>query len=148
MEPLVLPLTVDGTLKTAGLRDTKAGEESGTVLRAKVWLAPKFALNSKHLELLLEMMGQMGNTHARKVAAAITRLDLREAFPLRVHLPLPLTVWAQITCTDFKLLDANREHSEHGGLPADWFTVPQSYEKRDSSVEEYLAGPGGDYGGF
>ena len=34
MEPLVLPLTVDGTLKTAGLRDTKAGEESGTVLYA------------------------------------------------------------------------------------------------------------------
>ena len=119
------------------------------MLRAKVWLAPKFALNAEHLELILEMMGQMGNTHARKVAEAITRLELREAFPLRVHLPLPLTLWAQISCTDFKLLSAD---DEHGGLPADWFTVPQSYEKRESSVDEYLAGPSyGDeaiYGGF
>ena len=105
------------------------------MLRARVWLAPTFALSAAHLELLLEFMGRMGSRHASRVAAAISGWDMGSAFPIRVHLPLPLTLWAQISCTDFRRLDASAS-----GLPDDWFDVPADYERKDASVKDYLHG--------
>lgn len=58
---------------------------------------------------------------------------------MALDLPLPLTMWAQISCTDFRKLDA----ASRARLPADWFDIPESYEQRVTSVNEYLQGGGG-----
>ena len=57
--------------------------------------------------LLLDVIG-VASKRARKLRLALDRLDsaLRHAFPMKLHIPLLLTVWASVTCTSYKPLDA------------------------------------------
>ena len=113
-------------------------EESGTLLRARLWLAPDFPLNAAHFALLLELFA-VASKRARRARAALLRWQLRDAFPVKLYLPLLLTVWAQITCTHFEPL------SDGGAsLPAGYFDVPLGFEIKDASLDSVATELGAD----
>ena len=143
VEAVTLPVTWDGTLKSAGLRH-EAQDEAGTLLRARVWLAPHFALTRAHFELVLDLMARMGQDYARRFRDALGGMDLGLAFPVKVHLPLPLTIWGQIACTHFEHLDADAAARLAG---SSWFDVPEDYERRATNPLE-LASEVEDFGGL
>ena len=91
----------------------------------------------------LKLLALMFYERVRKVQAAMAAWELREAFPMKLHVPLLLTVWASITCTSYKPLDA-------ASLPAGWFDVPDEYTRKESSpekvAEEMGLGTGGGMG--
>ena len=129
--PVVLPVNTDGALKAVGLRKQQQ-EESGSVLRARLWLAPQFPLNAQHFSLLLGIIAVASKKVAR-AQAAIRRWQMRDAFPMKLHLPLFLTVWASVTCSGYKPLS-------EADLPASsWFDVPGEYERRESKLENVAA---------
>ena len=66
---------------------------------------------------------------------------LTEAFPMRLHMPLLLTVWAQISCSDYKPLDG-------ASLPPGWMEVPSGYRREVGDPEKVLFGDDGGFGGM
>ena len=89
-----------------------------------------FDLTAQHFLLLLDVMG-VASRRARQVQQAIAAWDMDEAFPMRIHLPLLLTVWAQVTCTEYRRLDKR-------SLPDGWLSVPKDYERKVADVEAVL----------
>ena len=53
---------------------------------------------------------------------------------MKLHLPLLLTVWAQVVCTDYKPLDAE-------SLDPGWFDVPEAYERKEADPYKAMLGP-------
>jgi len=120
-EAVVLPMSWDGALKASGLRESKKGEsEPGSLVRARMWLASAFPLTARHFLLVLDVIAVVSSS-ARKLQKALKGWQWSDAFPMKLHVPLMLTVWAQVSCTAFKPLDA-------ASLPDDWFGVPDEYE--------------------
>jgi len=129
-EAVVLPTSWDGALKSVGMRDKGGADEAGTLVKAKLWLAPDFALNGRHFLMLLDVIA-VASRRARKVQRAVGGWAMREAFPMKLHVPLLLTVWAQVSCTAYKPLDG-------ASLPDGWLSVPDEYERKTADPESVL----------
>ena len=127
----MLPTSWDGMLKTTGLRERDCNE-SGTVVRARMWLAPNFPLNASHFLLLLDIIA-VASRRVRKAQAALNQWQMRDAFPIKLHIPLLITVWAQISCTAYKPLDP-------ASVPPGWFGVPAEYERCTADPESMIPG--------
>jgi len=135
-ELMQVPISYDDLMKMNGVRPKEDNE--GSRLRAKVWLAREFPLSLDHMRLLLDVIA-VANKSAAKVSAALGNFSDRDAFPMKVHVPLLLSLYAQLGCTDFEPNGCQK-------LPPGWFDVPADYEEvspdkvLDSLLSSSLAG--------
>ena len=123
------------------MRQRDNPEESGSWLRARVWLAPSFPLNVQHMLLLLEVIATANKT-ARRVMAALQVWRDTEAFPMKVHMPLMLSIFAQLACSGYAPCTA-------ADAPDSCFELPADYEEKDLSdiLAESVGVEGGADGG-
>jgi hypothetical protein len=100
-ELLQIPVTYDDLMKSVGVRDRQHPSDDGSRLRAKLWLAKDFPLNVEHMQLLLDVIAHANGT-ARRMSAVLERWRERDVFPMKVHVPLLMTLYAQLICSDYR----------------------------------------------
>ena len=122
-ELLHLPVSYDDLMVSAGMRQRDDPEAQGSWLRARVWLAPKFPLNVQHMLLLLEVIATANKT-ARRMMAALQVWRDTEAFPMKVHMPLMMSIFAQLVCSGYAPCTA-------ADAPDSCFELPADYKERD-----------------
>lgn len=122
-ELLQLPVSYDDLMRTSGVRQRDDPETQGSWLKARVWMAERFPLNVGHMLLLLEVIATANKT-ARRVMAALEAWRQTEAFPMKVHAPLMMTVFAQLACSRYAPCTA-------ADAPDGWFEVPGGYLQQD-----------------
>jgi hypothetical protein len=122
-ELLQLPVSYDDLMRTSGVRQRDDPETQGSWLKARVWMAERFPLNVGHMLLLLEVIATANKT-ARRVMAALEAWRQTEAFPMKVHAPLMLTVFAQLACSRYAPCTA-------ADAPDGSFEVPAGYLQQD-----------------
>ena len=141
-ELLELPISYDDLMRSARVRQRDDPEAArGSWLRARVWLAPRFPLNVQHMLLLLEVIATANKT-ARRMMAALQVWRDTEAFPMKVHMPLMLSVFAQLVCSAYAPCTA-------ADAPDSCFELPADYEEKDLSdiLAESMGVEGGAHGG-
>ena len=122
----------------------KAG--GGRTLRARLWMARGFPMRLAQLVPLLEVVGA-ANRRLAKVAAFLRTHDdaaLLGLFPVRLQVPLLLTVHAAVGVADFRELPPGE------APPPAFFAVPDAYARRllNDMLDKHTggllgAGPGG-----
>mmetsp|Transcript_47228 Transcript_47228/g.156544 ORF Transcript_47228/g.156544 Transcript_47228/m.156544 type:complete len:326 (+) Transcript_47228:959-1936(+) len=134
-ELMQVPMTYDDLMKSVGMRQRGDAEQEGSTLRARVWLAHDSPLNVEHLQLILNLLALI-NQHASDAAHALGRWPERDAFPMKVNVPLPLSLYAQLVVADVKPAGG-------AAMPASHFAVPDEYEEMDSAQDvQRLLRPG------
>mmetsp|Transcript_28490 Transcript_28490/g.59853 ORF Transcript_28490/g.59853 Transcript_28490/m.59853 type:complete len:105 (+) Transcript_28490:3-317(+) len=74
----------------------------------------------------------MANQHAAKAAVVLQKWEQRDVFPMKVYMPLLLSLYAQLSCADFKP-GCNK-------VAPDWFSVPATCsESSPREVMEQIA---------
>ena len=126
-ELLELPVTTGDALKAAGLsKKSDDPEAQGSRLRARVWLAPQasgFPLTLEHLLLVLRVLA-VANTGAARMAATLEKFKGLEQFPMRVQVPLLMTLYAQVLCSKCEPCAAADAPDAH-------FELPEGYDEGD-----------------
>ena len=90
-----------------------------------MWLAPQasgFPLTLEHLLLVLRVLA-VANTGAARMAATLESSGL-EQFPMRVQVPLLMTLYAQVLCSKCEPCAAADAPDAH-------FELPEGYDEGD-----------------
>ncbi len=96
----------------------------------RCWMAERHPLSVRALFPLLDVCAAV-NKHFGKVRRFLAKWADMDACPVKLQVPILMTIYAQIAVNDFKLLPPDE------ALPADFFAVPEGY--RMFSLEEKLA---------
>jgi hypothetical protein len=83
----------------------KGGSGSGRTLRARLWMAQGFPMRLSELVPLLAVIGS-ANKQISKVAKFMARYAGLDLFPVRIQVPLLLTVYAVVGFSSFEPLGA------------------------------------------
>ena len=118
-ELLQLPVSYNDLMRSSGVRERGDPQTQGSWLKARVWMAERFPLNVGHMLLLLEVIATANKT-ARRVMAALEAWRQTEAFPMKVHAPLMLTVFAQLACSHYAPCTVADAPDGSFELPADY----------------------------
>ena len=103
-------------------------------VRARCWLVRDFPINAAQLSKILEIF-TLVNRSAKRVGDVVQywRDNHPDVFPVKIQVPLALSVYAQLHFKDFKQLSA-REREEK--LESGFFDIPSDY--RVKSLDELL----------
>lgn len=101
---------------------------------ARCWLVRDFPINAAQLSKILEIF-TLVNKSAKRVGDVVEywRDNHPDVFPVKIQVPLALSVYAQLHFKDFKALSA-REREEK--LESGFFDIPSDY--RVKSMDELL----------
>ena len=91
-----------------------------------MWLAPQasgFPLTLEHLLLVLRVLA-VANTGAARMAATLEKFKGLEQFPMRVQVPLLMTLYAQVLCSKCEPCAAADAPDAH-------FELPEGYDEGD-----------------
>jgi len=123
-----IPLSSSDAFGTLlGKQRSPAEGDAGSVLRARLWLAPDFPLKVYDMILLLRIVA-VPNKHARRLATALEQFASQPVFPMKISVPLMMTSYLSLVCSEYKPLA--------GGVDAGMFTVPEGY--RELPLEQLL----------
>eukprot|EP01026_Neomeris_dumetosa_P074137 TRINITY_DN7693_c0_g1_i12.p1 TRINITY_DN7693_c0_g1~~TRINITY_DN7693_c0_g1_i12.p1 ORF type:complete len:562 (-),score=88.43 TRINITY_DN7693_c0_g1_i12:574-2259(-) len=95
-------------------------------LRGRCWMASNFPMKLRQLLPLLEVIGQ-ANKHLGKAANFMKKYSDMDMFPVKIQVPLLLTVYIMLTFKEFQLIQP---------VPDDFFQVPSDYQLK--SLESAL----------
>ena len=98
----------------------------------RCWMADRHPLSVRSLFPLLDVCAAV-NKHFAKVRRFLAKWADTDACPVKLQVPIMMTVYAQICVTDFQLLSA----ADAAALPPDFFAVPEGYKM--FSLEQKLA---------
>jgi hypothetical protein len=110
---LSLPTSYADLMKTLGLRDKGT---QGSLLHARMWLVRDFPLNLSHLLLVLRVVS-VANARVRQLVAVLEQWKHADFFSMKVHIPLFLSLYAQVVCLGYRPLVEE-------DAPEGWFDVP------------------------
>lgn len=96
----------------------------GRVIRARCWMAEGFPMSLQQLLPLLEVVGQ-ANKHITKVAHFMNKYGDMDRFPIKVQVPIFMTVYALVSFKHF------REIVPKDGVDASFFQVPGDYHRKN-----------------
>ena len=96
----------------------------------RCWMAERHPLSVRALFPLLDVCAAV-NKHFGKVRRFLAKWADMDACPVKLQVPIIMTIYAHIAVNDFELLPPSE------ALPADFFAVPQGY--RMFSLEEKMA---------
>ena len=114
----------------------------------RCWMAEQHPLSVRALFPLLDVCAAV-NKHFGKVRRFLAKWADMDACPVKLQVPIIMTIYAHIAVNDFALLPPQE------ALPADFFAVPEGYrmfslEEKMAALEARLgrsrAGEGGDGG--
>jgi hypothetical protein len=122
-ELLQVPVSYSDLMKSVGWRDRGDASQEGSILKARVWLARGLPLTVGHMQVLLNLIG-LTNRTAANMAEALGQWDERDVFPMRLHVPLFLSLYARISVEAFQ--------ADGGGpMPPSHFNIPPDFEEAD-----------------
>jgi hypothetical protein len=124
---------VDGDDDGKG-RHKPAKKPKAKKVTARCWLVRDFPINAAQLSKILEIF-TLVNKSAKRVGDVVEywRDNHPDVFPVKIQVPLALSVYAQLHFKDFKALSA-REREEK--LESGFFDIPSDY--RVKSMDELL----------
>jgi hypothetical protein len=122
-ELLQVPVSYGDLMKSVGWRDRGDTSQEGSTLKAKVWLARGLPLTVEHMQMLLNLIG-ITNKTAASMAEALGQWDERGVFPMRLHVPLFLSLYARISVEAFRV---------DGGaaMPPSHYCIPDEFGEAD-----------------
>eukprot|EP01025_Chloroclados_australasicus_P011006 TRINITY_DN1476_c0_g1_i4.p2 TRINITY_DN1476_c0_g1~~TRINITY_DN1476_c0_g1_i4.p2 ORF type:complete len:641 (-),score=64.94 TRINITY_DN1476_c0_g1_i4:470-2161(-) len=89
-------------------------------LRGRCWMAQNFPMKLRQLLPLLEVIGQ-ANKHLAKAANFMKKYSDMDMFPVKIQVPLLLTVFIMLTFKEFQ---------ELGPVDDEFFLVPSDYKQK------------------
>ena len=115
-------------------RHKPAKKPKAKKVTARCWLVRDFPINAAQLSKILEIF-TLVNKSAKRVGDVVEywRDNHPDVFPVKIQVPLALSVYAQLHFKDFKALSA-REREEK--LESGFFDIPSDY--RVKSMDELL----------
>lgn len=115
-------------------RHKPAKKAKAKKVTARCWLVRDFPINAAQLSKILEIF-TLVNKSAKRVGDVVEywRDNHPDVFPVKIQVPLALSVYAQLHFKDFKALSA-REREEK--LESGFFDIPSDY--RVKSMDELL----------
>ncbi|KAG2484521.1 hypothetical protein HYH03_016661 [Edaphochlamys debaryana] len=131
------PTAPGGPSSTTAAGVGAAGEAGGAAAKksrritGRCWMAESFPLSLHQLLPLLEVVGSANKAFA-KVARFLRKYGELDMFPVKVQVPLLLTVYMMLTFKEFRLLGPGPGQA---AVPDDsFFAVPPGYE--EAKVDE------------
>jgi hypothetical protein len=102
---------------------------------ARCWLVRDFPISAAQLSKILDVLA-LANKSAKHVSRVVNywRDEHADMFPVKIQLPLALTVYAQLQFKDFKALSSKEEATK---LKNAYFDVPSDYVVK--SVDDFMA---------
>ncbi|CBJ29477.1 conserved unknown protein [Ectocarpus siliculosus] len=122
------------------LNEDKVHRQINKQVKATVWMAHDYPLKLKHIMPALEILSVRDDMAARLRSVLSLAGIPQEGFPVKVSVPLMMTVKAVVTFENFR----------SDGIDASNFVIPSDYHRsRRMSKEKYIAGvgTGGEGGG-
>ncbi|KAF6263147.1 GPCR-chaperone-domain-containing protein [Scenedesmus sp. NREL 46B-D3] len=120
----------NAAVKTASSSGEAAGAGGagggGRLLRARCWMAQDFPMQLEQLLPLLDVIGT-ANKHMAKVGKFLAKYSQMDMFPVKLQVPLLLTVYVLVS---FKAFHPLLPGSATPPPPPDFFEVPDSYKRR------------------
>eukprot|EP00775_Hariotina_reticulata_P002921 gene2921-3208_t len=102
------------------------GSDGGRLLKARCWMAEDFPMHLSQLLPLLDVIGT-ANKHMAKVGKFLSKYSQMDMFPVKLQVPLLLTVHVLV---GFKAFQPLVPGSSHPPPPADFFDVPLHFRRR------------------
>ena len=132
------PLTAKQKWKAERARKKREGkDEKPRRVTARCWLAHEFPMTVDDLLPILDVMSH-ANKHLNKANRLIQywRADHGGAFPVKVTVPIAMTVYVVMRFKDFARLPATDD--DMSGLPIDHFEVPHGFvlKSLDQALKE------------
>ena len=120
---------------TKAERAKREKREKSRKMTARCWLVRDFPIKAAHASSILDVLAR-ANKHAERVNRVFKYWceHHAEMFPVKIQVPLMLTIYAQLQFKDFKKLEPRERDAK---LRDGFFDVPKDY--RVKSVEEMLA---------
>lgn len=118
-ELLQVPVSYGDLMKSVGWRDRGDASQEGSLLKARVWLARGLPLTVEHMQMLLNLIG-LTNRTAANMAEALGQWDERDAFVMRLHVPLFLSLYGRISVEAFQADGGAAVPPSHYNVPADF----------------------------
>ncbi|CAN0420909.1 unnamed protein product, partial [Ectocarpus sp. 8 AP-2014] len=122
------------------LNEDKVHRQINKQVKATVWMAHEYPLKLRHIMPALEILSVRDDMAARLRSVLSLAGIPQEGFPVKVSVPLMMTVKAVVTFENFR----------SDGIDASNFVIPSDYQRsRRMSKERYIAGVGarGEGGG-
>ncbi|CAN0243340.1 unnamed protein product, partial [Laminaria digitata] len=120
------------------LNEEKVHREITKRVKASVWMAHDYPLKLKHIMPALEILSVRDDMAARLRSVLSLAGIPQEGFPVKVSVPLMMTVKAVVTFENFTT----------EGIDPRTFMVPTEFKRsRRMSKEKYIAGVGSGRGG-
>jgi len=116
-------------------REKREKREKSRKMKARCWLVRDFPIKAAHASSILDVLAR-ANKHAERINRVFKYWceHHAEMFPVKIQVPLMLTIYAQLQFKDFKKLERSELNAK---LAQGFFDVPKGY--RLKSVEEMLA---------
>jgi len=109
-------------------QERKAAPKKPRMVTSKLWMAEGFPMSLHDLLPIMDIIGH-ANKHLKKVSGFMRKYGDRELFPVKVQVPLVMTVFAMVCTRQFSLLqegDPAKELSFYEIRPGFAETSPES----------------------
>eukprot|EP00891_Asterochloris_glomerata_P003431 jgi/Astpho2/3431/Aster-07031 len=122
---------VTDPLQADAAQPKKGGKaKGGRKITGKCWMAEDFPMSLKQLLPLMEVVGE-ANKHLARISKFMAKYGNMALFPVKVQVPLIMTIYALVTFKQFRLPSPGEECAQQS-----FFERPEDYTF--TSVKEYM----------
>jgi len=128
------PLSMDALFKPRGAggpsqRSQRAADKKAPrKVTSRLWMAENFPISLSDFLPIMDIIGH-ANKHMKRVSEFMRKYGERSLFPVKIHVPLIMTVFAMVCFRKFEFLQAGDE-----GLEPGFYEIPPDFE--ETTVEE------------